>query len=108
MLGIAVMPADIPKQNLLCYVEEGRSIISLDGSDILFYIDPLNGQVYTHKDVDSYVKKSNLVHPPVVFKPSSSINYVQRWLKHIADAEQMHGEMERHVALKRIISSMDH
>ena len=107
MLGISVMPAHIPKQNLLCYVEEGSSIISIEGSDILFYLDPLNGQIYTHKDIDTYVKKMNLVHPPVVFKPSSSINYVQRWLKSIAEAEQLSGALDRHAGLQRIISSIE-
>lgn len=107
MLGISVMPSHIPKQNLLCYVEEESSIISTEGSDILFYIDPLNGQIYTHKDIDTYVKKMNLVHPPVVFKPSSSINYVQRWLKAIAEAEQLSGALDRHAGLQRIVSTLE-
>lgn len=107
MLGISVMSVDIPKLNLLCYVEDDSSIISLDGSDILFYVDPLNGQIYTHKDVEQYVKKSNLVHPPVLFKSSSSINFVQRWLKKIAEAEKSNHELERYEALQRIVLSLE-
>jgi len=107
MLGITIQPADIPKQNLLCYVEEGSSIISVEGSDILFYIDPLNGQVYTHLDVENYVKKMNLAHPPVTYTPSNARNFVQRWLKEIAKAEQMKGEIERHKALLELILSMN-
>jgi hypothetical protein len=107
MLGITILPADIPKQNLLCYVEEGSSIISIEGSDILFYIDPLNGQVYTHRDVENYVKKMNLAHPPVTYTPSNAKNFVQRWLKEIAKAEQIKGEVERHKALLQLISSIN-
>ncbi len=107
MLGISVLPVHIPKQNLLCYAEEGSSIISLEGNDILFYIDPLSGQIYTHKDIETYVKKMNLVHPPAVFKPSSSVNYVQRWLKSIAEAEQLSGSTDRHDGLQRIISMIE-
>lgn len=107
MLGITILPADIPQQNLLCYVEEGSSIISVEGSDILFYIDPLNGQVYTHRDVENYVKKMNLAHPPVIYTPSNAKNFVQRWLKAIAKAEQIKGEAERHKALLQLISSIN-
>ena len=107
MLGVTVLPADIPKQNLLCYVEEGSSIISVEGSDILFYIDPLNGQVYTHSDVENYVKKMNLAHPPVSYTASNSINFVQRWLKEIAKAEQLKGEADRHKSLLQIISTLN-
>jgi regulator of sirC expression with transglutaminase-like and TPR domain len=107
MLGVTVLPADIPKQNLLCYVEEGSSIISVEGSDILFYIDPLNGQVYTHRDVENYVKKMNLAHPPVSYAASNSINFVQRWLKEIAKAEQLKGESDRHKSLLQIISTLN-
>ena len=107
MLSITILPADIPKQNLLCYVEEGSSIISVEGSDILFYIDPLNGQVYTHRDVENYVKKMNLAHPPITYTPSNARNFVQRWLKEIAKAEQMKGEVERHKALLKLISFMN-
>jgi regulator of sirC expression with transglutaminase-like and TPR domain len=107
MLGVTLLPADVPKQNLLCYVEEGSSIISVEGSDILFYIDPLNGQVYTHRDVENYVKKMNLAHPPVTYTPSNARNFVQRWIKEIAKAEQSKGEVERHKALMMLISSMN-
>jgi hypothetical protein len=107
MLGITIQPADIPKQNLLCYVEEGSTIISVEGSDILFYIDPLNGQVYTHRDVENYVKKMNLAHPPVTYTPSNAKNFAQRWLKEIAIAEQKKGELERYNALLKIIDSIN-
>ena len=107
MLGLTISSADIPKQNLLCYVEEGSSIISVEGSDILFYIDPLNGQVYTHLDVQNYVKKMNLAHPPVTYTPSNAKNFIQRWLREIAKAEQSKGEVERQKALLLLISSLD-
>lgn len=107
MLGLTISPVNIPKQNLLCYVEEGSSIISIEGSDILFYIDPLNGQVYTHLDVQNYVKKMNLAHPPVTYTPSNAKDFVQRWLKEIAKAEQLKGEDERHKALLQLVSTFD-
>ena len=107
MLGVMILPADIPKQNLLCYVEDGSSIIGVEGTDILFYIDPLNGQVYTHRDIENYVKKMNLVHPPVTYTPSNPKNFVQRWLNEIAKAEHLKGEVERHKALLQLVSSMN-
>ena len=65
LLDIPVKAINIPKQFVLAYF---KSDYSLDPKQtpqqqIEFYIDPLSGQVFTHKDVESYFKRISV--PPV-------------------------------------------
>jgi hypothetical protein len=57
--------------------------------------------------VEDYVKKMNLAHPPVTYTASNAMNFAQRWLREIANAEKMKGGVERHESLLKLISSMD-
>jgi hypothetical protein len=42
-----------------------------------FFIDPISGQVFTHKDIETYFKRINV--PPVTsyFKPMSNKRIIQ-------------------------------
>lgn len=65
LLDIPVKAINIPKQFVLAYF---KSEYSLDPKQtpqqqIEFYIDPLSGQVFTHKDVENYFKRISV--PPV-------------------------------------------
>jgi len=65
LLDIPVKAINIPKQFVLAYF---KSEYSLDPKEtpqqhIEFYIDPLSGQVFTHKDVENYFKRISV--PPV-------------------------------------------
>ncbi len=85
MLGIPIKPVDIPKQHLLCYAEAADPF-ALDNKEIiLFYIDPLNGQVYTHRDIENYLKKINHTPYPYSFSPSENHAYIRKWIVEIAN-----------------------
>jgi hypothetical protein len=84
MLGIPIEPIDIPKQNLLCYVEAKDFFSEVDKDRVLFFIDPVNGQVYTHRDIENYLKKINYVSPMLPIKPSGKKAYLQKWILEIA------------------------
>ena len=83
LLDIPVRAINIPKQFVLAYF---RSDFSLDPNESLqqhieFYIDPLSGQVFTHKDVENYFKRINV--PPVAsyFKPVEHKQVIQTLLE---------------------------
>jgi len=83
LLDIPVKAINIPKQFVLAYF---RSDYSLDPKQspqqqIEFYIDPLSGQVFTHKDVENYFKRISV--PPVAtyFKPIDHKRIIQTLLE---------------------------
>ena len=80
MLGLGLRPADIHKQNLLCYAED-ESLLSLHGSNqILFFLDPSSGQVYTFRDIENYYKKIGHHAPVENIGISTHSHYIKKWL----------------------------
>ena len=66
MLDIPVHAINIPKQFILGYFDVDYNFPNPSkqkSEKINFFIDPLNGQVYSHKDVESYFKRISV--PPV-------------------------------------------
>jgi regulator of sirC expression with transglutaminase-like and TPR domain len=72
LLDVPVYAINIPNQFILGYFDQHYEILNPTGhasEKIKFYIDPVNGQMYSHKDVENYFKKISV--PPVssFFRP---------------------------------------
>ena len=85
LLDIPVKAIGVPKQFILAYFKPGYS--SDDDKSvnkIEFYIDPTSGQVFTHKDLESYFKRISV--PPTLsyFKPLSNKRIIQHLLEEMA------------------------
>lgn len=85
LLDIPVKAINIPKQFVLAYCKNGVSENSDHNlSQIEFFLDPSSGQVFSHKDIESYFKRISV--PPVnsYFKPLSNKRVVQMLLEEMA------------------------
>ena len=51
---------------------------------ILFYIDPLNGQMYSHPDIENYFKRMSVPPVPTYFKPLSNKRIIQFLLEELS------------------------
>lgn len=72
MLDIPVKVVKIPRQYLLAYFDTSYEYFKPEkesNSGIHFFIDPMNGHIYTQKDVDTYFKKIGIASQPSYFKP---------------------------------------
>jgi len=84
LLDIPVKAINIPRQFVLAYIkptyDENPEKLSPQ-QRIEFFIDPMSGQVFSHKDVDSYFKRVSV--PPVAsyFKPLSHNRIIQTTLE---------------------------
>src|SRR5579859_5524994 len=84
LLDIPVRAINIPRQFVLAYIKpEHEDSTDIRGAQqrIEFFIDPMSGQVFSHKDVDSYFKR--VAVPPVAsyFKPLSHNRIIQTTLE---------------------------
>jgi len=80
LLDIPVKAINIPKQFVLSYFKNDYDYSRHTENFIYkseFFIDPVSGQVFTHKDVETYFKRINV--PPVTsyFKPLSNKRIIQ-------------------------------
>lgn len=83
MLDIPVRAINLPKQFIVAYFKYGYSDEQLLNpvEKIEFFIDPTSGQVFTHKDVDSYFKRISV--PPIdhYFKPQKNKDVIKQLLE---------------------------
>lgn len=106
MLGLGLKPVDVPRQNLLCYYED-EPLFAEQSSSILFFIDPLNGQIYTHKDIENYLKKINYVPHPLQIPAVSNVRFVQNWLSELTKVEKESARDHLYKGIKDLIEKLD-
>src|SRR5215212_3315387 len=74
LLDIPVKAIGIPKQFVLAYFKPGYSSESLEEyvTKVEFFIEPASGQVFSHKDIESYFKRISVPPTHSYFKPYSN------------------------------------
>jgi regulator of sirC expression with transglutaminase-like and TPR domain len=84
LLDIPAKAINIPKQFILAYFDidyQFPNPSKQQSEKINFYIDPLNGQVYSQKDVESYFKRISVPPVPSYFKPLGNKRIIQHLLE---------------------------
>jgi regulator of sirC expression with transglutaminase-like and TPR domain len=83
LLDIPVKAINIPKQFVIAYFKPGYSDEKLEKplEKIEFFIDPANGQVFTHNDVENYFKRISVPPTASYFRPASNKYIVQTLLE---------------------------
>ncbi|MFT3705817.1 MAG: transglutaminase-like domain-containing protein [Agriterribacter sp.] len=87
MLDIPVKVIRIPRQYLLAYFDTSYEYFNPqkeNSNNIHFYIDPMNGHIYTHKDVENYLKKIAVPPTNSYYKPMSNQAILQFLLEEFA------------------------
>ncbi|MBS1744261.1 MAG: transglutaminase family protein [Bacteroidetes bacterium] len=89
LLDIPVKAINIPRQFILGYFDQQFEAFNPAGAGhasekIKFYIDPLNGQMYSHKDIENYFKRMSV--PPVnsYFRSMSNRRIIQFLLEELS------------------------
>lgn len=84
LLDIPVRAINIPKQFILGYFDIDYNFPNptrQKSEKINFYIDPMNGQIYSHKDVENYFKRISVPPTPSYFKQLGNRRIVQHLLE---------------------------
>jgi regulator of sirC expression with transglutaminase-like and TPR domain len=109
LLDIPVKAIGVPKQFVLAYFKPGYSNEATEDyrDKIEFFIDPTNGMVFTHKDIDSYFKRISV--PPVAsyFKPLSNKKVIQYLLEEVSKCFDNEKEMYKKNELLLLVNLLD-
>jgi regulator of sirC expression with transglutaminase-like and TPR domain len=87
LLDIPVKAVNIPRQFILAYMDTSYHLLNPgahNSEKIKFYIDPLNGQIYSHKDVENYFKRISVPPTTSYFKEMSNKAVIQFLLEELA------------------------
>lgn len=110
LLDIPVRAINVPRQFILGYFDQQFDFMDPNKenkSKIIFYIDPLNGQIYSHKDVENYFKRINV--PPVApyFEKMDNKKIIQFLLEELSkcfDNDKNRYKMEELLQLANLLS----
>jgi regulator of sirC expression with transglutaminase-like and TPR domain len=86
LLDIPIKAVMVNDQFILAYFDEVYSFMDLEHKPeqkIAFYIDPVNGMLYTQSDVDAYLKKSNYKGSTAYKKPLSNTTVIRLYLENL-------------------------
>ncbi len=108
LLDIPVKAINIPKQFILAYIKpeymnEKHSHES-SMTRIEFFIDPISGQVFTHKDVESYFKRISVPPVPSYFAPISHEKIIQTLLEEFSKCFNNDKHMYKHDELMELVA----
>jgi regulator of sirC expression with transglutaminase-like and TPR domain len=87
MLDIPVFAVDIPRQLVFAYIDTIHPFLNTskeDVSQISFFIDPLNGSVYTRSDVEAYLHKMGIHDKSQYFAPLDARRVIYKMMEELA------------------------
>jgi hypothetical protein len=101
MLSIDVKPVNIPQQNLLAYFSYENFLSGEPEKRILFFIDPMSGQIFTYKNILEYLQKINKMDHLELINDMNNIKFIHKWLMGLSKA---HNEIEETIKHSSIVS----
>jgi regulator of sirC expression with transglutaminase-like and TPR domain len=84
LLDVPVKAINIPRQFILGYFDSNYNFPNPErqkSEKINFYIDPINGQIYSHKDVENYFKRISVPPTASYFRQLGNKRIVQHLLE---------------------------
>ena len=87
LLDIPVKAVNIPRQFILAYFDPQHDLLNPVGhpsEKINFFIDPLNGQMYSHNDVEAYFKRISVPAVPSYFRQLNNRRIIQYLLEELS------------------------
>jgi len=109
LLDIPLRAVNIPRQFILGYMQHDYETVvpSVNPADnIVFFVDPLNGQLYSHKDIENYFKRLSV--PPVAsyYRPLNNKKVIQFLLDELAkcfDNDRNYYKMDELLSLSSLL-----
>jgi regulator of sirC expression with transglutaminase-like and TPR domain len=87
LLDVPVKAINIPRQFIMAYFDPQHDLLNPVGhasEKINFYVDPLNGQMYSHQDVENYFKRISVPPTASYFRPMSNKKIIQFLLEELS------------------------
>ncbi|MCL6523784.1 MAG: transglutaminase-like domain-containing protein [Thermoflavifilum sp.] len=86
-LNIPVKAVQIPRQYILAYFEDSVWFYAQKPAaqlHIQFFIDPVQGQIYSPHDVETYLKRIDAVETDLYYEPLTHRQIIQKLLRELA------------------------
>ena len=111
MLDVPVKAINIPRQFIMAYFDQQHDLLNPVGHSsekINFYIDPLNGQMYSHKDVENYFKRISVPPTSSYFRQLGNKRIIQFLLEELSkcfDNDRNRYKMDELLSLANLLDN---
>ena len=108
-LDIPVKATNIPRQFILGYFDPQYEFLNPAGNNaekINFFIDPLNGNIYSHKDVENYFKRISVTPATAYFRQLTNKRIIRFLLEELSkcfDNDRNRYKMEELLTLVKLL-----
>jgi len=105
-LNIKAQIINIPRHFIIAYYHSDFDKLTCKGhpqNSIHFFVDGTNGQVYSHLDIENYLKKMNATPIPAYYKPLSNTRIIQILLEELTHCFSSDKEVEKQSELYNLI-----
>lgn len=109
LLDIPVYAIHIPNQFILAYFDDEIELSHPElpvVQKIIFFIDPVSGQMFSNKDVESYFKRIKIPPAPYYFKPMNDKQIIRFLLEELSkcyDTDSNRYKMDQLLSLAYLI-----
>lgn len=107
ILDIPIYAVNIPRQFLLAYFDHLEHFYKAEDPitrQISFFVDPINGMIYTHNDVSFYLNKLKAnFSKSAVYKTQSTTQIIYKMLEELCLCYQYHKEDERAEEIQQLM-----
>ena len=109
LLDINVKAINVPQQFILAFFHNDydQEVSNTPQNKIHFYIDAISGQIFTHKDIESYFKRISVPITPFYFKPMTHKRIIQTQLEELAKCFKNTKSMYKYEELMAISLLLD-
>lgn len=111
LLDVPIKAINIPRQFILGFFDINATDWETDSSNpaskIQFYIDPMSGQIFTFKDVETYFSKLSITPTSSYFKPLTNQRIIQYLLEEFAKCFDNEKSRYKHKELLQLASLLD-
>jgi regulator of sirC expression with transglutaminase-like and TPR domain len=86
-LDLPIQAVSIPRQFILGYFDTQYEALNPKGhpaEKILFFIDPVSGQMYSHKDIETYFRKVSVPPVPSYYRPLNNRKVIRLLLEELS------------------------
>ena len=106
-LKLPVYGVDLPNHFILAYMDEYDPDAPGPDAHALFYINPFNrGALFTHNEIEAYVKQMGLQRNPGFFEPCNNVVIMRRVFGELIELHEQQGNSEKAEELKRLASAL--
>ena len=106
LLDIPIFAMDVPRQFIFAYINIIPDFFHT-GTDtiqqIQFYIDPINGMIYSQKDVDAYLRKINATDAGRYFTPMLTKRIIYKMMEELSQCYRYKKEEDKADEIRQLM-----